>query len=368
MEDEGFRSFTISRRSGMGYQIENCTDAAKMVTLARKVSGADTGMVGQVNGQAVIKMIVDLQKKYDGSFNGFTKWAQELDEKLDEEARAHAARPDSTDRASASTAAPAVNRPSTNAGDGPPSNDAHGSSAEQLGQALMQDPALMKALIKLVLDNKDASTEFIKRIMEQAARGEGCSSDLQRAGLALHAFEKLSDAGEEDMLVKLLQVLAANGHKVEDWPVMVRPIKDFAKYLNADDLRIIRYDEDSVDFWASVKSMVAKGAFNFLQGYGQPRVNLDDDAGKSYRAMQRQGQRDSDDEEGADWGQQQSKNPAKVRMNFPIACLRTIQRKTARELSAMKRAGLHKANIKLHAKRMLQSKKKREGSQRFLHG
>jgi hypothetical protein len=53
--------------------------------------------------------------------------------------------------------------------------------------------------------------------------------------------------------------------------------------LGAKDLRTARISEDLYQFCDTLASMIHKGAFNFLRGYGQSMANPDDDGGRAYR-------------------------------------------------------------------------------------
>ena len=326
LEKEGYVSFTVPSKTG-GSKIENCSAADTMIRIARNISDVETGMMGDINGQAVINKIQRLQSKHTASEQGFQLWKRDLASKLKEaeDGKRHA---------------DALSGGRLLQGSLP---DSQVLSREQVLEALARDTGAVSAFMKLVLKNENATQECLNQIMASASvdeRPSNSNTAVQRAGLALQAFQTLEATNQDnEMLQQLLRALATNGHKVEDWPVMVRIIKDFACMLKARDLRGHRWSKESLEFWSSVASMIGESAFNFLRGYGQSGANPDDNGGKANRGG--------------------NTTLAKVRLNIAMPSWRSLQLLVAKAIAArdqtMGTAGLHPTNIKRHVMRLKQN-------------
>jgi hypothetical protein len=108
--------------------------------------------------------------------------------------------------------------------------------------------------------------------------------------------------------------------------------------------------------------LLSKGAFYFLQGYGQSSANPDDYSGRAHRECN------------ATWDlfdtsdvSLENLRPAEAplkrqkqqtRMNLPMPSWRTMQRRKWDEENGMKSADLHLHNIRQHAMRITKGTKK----------
>ena len=266
---DGMKQLNISRfslplvgNSGLRH-IDKVENPEIFMYLAKRVTLAATDMSGPVNGQAVIAKISKLQRHYTCSEQGFQDWLSRLQLDVNLQRHAEASRRQGADAARAESEAVRL-------------------KPEQVIQTLLEDADLMSNVMGIILDNPTLNEQLSARLTQEASSGHACDSEgLQFAGMSLRALEQLPDVKHKSMLVKLIKAFTENGQEVPDWPMMVNLINDFSTMLGAQDLRNVHLSEDSLQFYDTLASLVGKGAFNFLRGYGQSSADQDDDGGKA---------------------------------------------------------------------------------------
>jgi hypothetical protein len=354
-----------------GHKIENVANPENFTYLASFVTQADTGMIGPVNGQAVIAKFRQLQGVHTASEEGFQTWLAKLQRDIDLERHAAAVREQRH-------AAAATSMMGGSSADSRQDTRTPGLHQEDVVKALLGDTELVSKVLDLFLANSDLSKQLAAKLkLMQGASSEHANiiGDLNHASMCLLALDGLPNVKHREMLIKLMEAFIDNGSEVEDWPMMVNLINDFSTMLAADDLRGVRLPEGSLEFWDTFASMVGKGAFNFLRGYGQSSANPDDDGGRSHRERVANGDAsdassdslsESSPARSQDLGGRLAARVQKARLrkpatqrkrnNFPMPSWRTMQRRRRNKIISMKSAGLHPYNIQRHAVRLSRCK------------
>lgn len=324
--------FTVprSQESRLGpFIFEGCSKPYNISYMADTINKSETGMSGQVNCQAVVCKIRSLQRRLGSDTDGFLQFKVELQARLhqlDEERRT----------------------PET---------------AWQKRKRAIEDKA-MKAfgaeLMKTITDNKEHILVFIRllesdntglvneALQQVAANNENVEKPMQLIQDLFTAQCKLDGLGEAHLLPKLISAFALHGKAVEDYPVMVQTMHDFAMVLSAKDPRGLRWSDATKDRWAWIFRTGGKQLVDNMRGFGFSNASPDDDAGKMHRREKREREGSSpcdtvDMDQGAqglsnvqDEEPQRKKQLHTARFNEVGPSRRTLQAHQRRVISATK--------------------------------
>ena len=303
MDSLGLKHFTVPRPQGS--PSPTCSKKENIQYMAASLNAAETGMSGRINGQAVICKIRSLQRKFREADDCFGTWKQELQS---ENLRMNATPSMNATPAqsSARRARPKTINEMFIASFSADEKKAMISSKEQIRaftQVLTTHTSPIQEMMQLITENKETLDAALKLV-----------SDL------LKAQKQVSAVGEEDFLPKFLSALAQHGHKVEDCPVMVQEVKDWAKIMSAKgNGQGLRWGSDKKERCAWDLRGSGKTAEGNRRGYGFSTANQDDDAGKASRRRSRSA---TDSESELDVQQPVTQ---KARFNLPRPSKSTLQ-------------------------------------------
>ena len=327
MDSLGVKSFTISRPHSAQKNFANCSNQNQFRYMAGTISSSDVGMSGTVNGHAVVKKITSLQLKWSSDEDGFKMWRQELNQ------RQSAAEAQSDDVCQGLVRKDTVEdkfKKIFSAGD---------------VKAIAENSEYILESIQLLRTSGDLAHKLLQLL---AASREGPDTTSRNISNLLQATTRLSSVGEEGLLPRLLSVLAQHCEDIENFPVMIQDMYDFANVISGKNPGGMRYTKAKKDECALLLRTAGKQAIHNARGFGWSQVNLDDDAGRASRRQKRKGlltDEDVDDEgEGSNTadGQETRKIP---RFNRVMPCVRTLQRHVKNVKDIMRGPGIHEKEL-----------------------
>ncbi len=290
--------------------------------MANTINAMDVGMTVPVNCQAVVSKLRSMQRTFGSDEDGLLLWKVQLQEQKMEEARIRDA-----------------------------------NNIKQVRKQRVQDKArsfFSADDMDTIEKNKDAVLAFIQLLEKDDVEHAGLQGLRQCKEGSTHAAKlvedllrsqmKLSDIGEEMLLPKLLAALSRPESNLNDWPVMIQTMYDFAMVMSAKDPRGIRWKGSTKDLFAWIYVQAGKQVVGNLCGYAWSNVNADDDAGKLSRQQKRRHasmdqDADADDNNEAEPGAQQPATQ-KPRFNFPVPSKSTLKAHIRKASEATKNAGI----------------------------
>ncbi len=268
--------------------------------MANTINAMDVGMTVPVNCQAVVSKLRSMQRTFGSDADGLLRWKVQLQEQKMEEARIRDAnnikqvrKQRAQDKASSFF------------------------SADDMDTIEKNKDAVLAFIQLLEKDDVEfASLQSLRQCKDGSTYASKLVEDLLRSQM------KLSDIGEEMLLPKLLAALSRPESNLDDWPVMIQTMYDFAMVMSAKDPRGIRWKKSTKDLFAWIYVQAGKQVVGNLCGYAWSNVNADDDAGKLSRQQKRRHasmdqDADADDNDEAEPGAQQPATQ-KPRFNFPV--------------------------------------------------
>lgn len=328
----GFNYFTIARSQAAAHGFEGCAEKSKFIYMANAINSSDRGMPGLVNCQAVVSKIKKLQTQFGSDADGFLGWRVSLQEKKFVAGRQSASEAEAQARRKARR------------------DEAEARAKEAFGPEDLNAIAENKDKILAFIQLLETDNQTMTAVLESLIKFKGDKTvSLALVESVFKAHAQLGRAGEENLLPKVLSAIALHGDNIEEWPVMIQTMYDFAMVLSAEDPRGIRWSKETKDRfgWHYIKG--GKQMVDSIRGYGWSNANPDDDAGTSSREKQRKqslaGQ--GEEEAGAGTGDAEGKQAGKKRPRFNLLgpSRRTLQRHIQKEAQATEKPGIFKQEL-----------------------
>lgn len=333
MESLGVKAFGIPRTTwSTAHDFTTCANPHQIRYMAASVNKWHTGMQGTVNCQAVVGKIRSLQRKFGAGEDDFQRWREAL-----------------------------------NVSD---IRQQHGLSRVVHKTDTTEDK-LKKIFssrdVKVMTENNELILEFIQSLntnkalaleLMQILKTSSETSSPESASTLIHdvikANLRLKTAGQGGLLPRLLSVLALHGHLVDNFPVVIQDMYDFATILSGQHPSGMRWTTAKKDEWAWLLRTGGKQVVINARGFGWSKANPDDDAGMASRKRKREGQL-TDEENDGDGGsdttyESDNKMP---RFNRPIPSRRTLQRHVSNAKDTMKSPGIYHKELESFTKEVV---------------
>jgi uncharacterized protein YfcZ (UPF0381/DUF406 family) len=272
LDSLGITRFTLtrSRQASTCYRFEDSDQKERILYMEKTINAALLRLKVRtpcVNGQAVLNKLRSLQRKFGSDDDGLIRWKVQLQEQKLEERSRHEFE---TSRQ--------VRRQNVEA------KACNIFSAAEM-KTITDNKDRVCAFIQLIESKHELLDAVLKHITDEKKNVE---HPLQLVNDLFMAQAKLQGVGEESLLPKVLHAFAQHGDNIEDWPVMIQTMYDFAMVASAKDPRGIRWSQSTQDRWAWHGRDGGKKLADNMRGFGWSNAaHADDDAGKASRQQKR---------------------------------------------------------------------------------